>query len=311
LNPAALQVLWVDELNRPELLDGLPESAWGPFQFERCTDLSAAAQRLGESPFDALLAALPHERAAGLSAWPALSHAVQHSATLVFTPDCEPDWTLDLLARGVQEVLPQVQLACLPRCLRLSIERHKLDRAARKAYATDLGTGLPNRTQLLEHMNHLLALRQREPSPMGLLVVRVEGLLRAKEDLGREAANVLRRKVAVRLRAGVRASDVVASLGADVFGVLLASTEKPEDTERVARKLQNAVHKPLSVAGHDLTLNSSAGISLYPSDAQDADTLLRLATAAAAGRPAAAKSGLTQWPERSRKAKPAANDEEV
>ena len=109
-----------------------------------------------------------------------------------------------------------------------------LERAARKAYATDLATGLPNHAQLLEHMTHLLALREREPAPMALLVLRIEGLSTTEAALGAEAANVLRRKVAVRLRAGLRASDVVASIGADAFAVLLAWIDAPADGMRVA-----------------------------------------------------------------------------
>ena len=76
-----------------------------------------------------------------------------------------------------------------------------MERAARKAYATDLQTGLPNRQQLIEHMSQLLALRGREPAPMALLVLRVEGFATTEARLGRESANVLRRKVAVRLEA--------------------------------------------------------------------------------------------------------------
>ena len=51
------------------------------------------------------------------------------------------------------------------------VERKRLEVAARKAYATDLATGLPNHAQLMEHMTHLLALREREPAPMVLLVL--------------------------------------------------------------------------------------------------------------------------------------------
>ena len=53
--------------------------------------------------------------------------------------------------------------------LRQAVERKRLDAAARRAYSTDLATGLPNHGQLMEHMNHLLALREREPAVMALL----------------------------------------------------------------------------------------------------------------------------------------------
>lgn len=278
-----MQVLWVDEYSPPILPAELLSPEWGSFTLERCATLEQAAQRLGERSFDALLAALPSERAAGLTAWSALSHAVMESAVLVLTPACPQAAALELMQRGVQDIVQQTQWGQhgLARSLRWAIERHRLDRQARKAYATDLETGLPNRGQLLEHINHLLALRQREPSPMALLVLRLAGLSTVRERLGREGANVLRRRLAVRLRAGVRASDVVASLGTDVFGVLLASTEKPADAEHVAHKLLQALHKPISVTGQHLLVAATVGVGLYPEQAQDADGLLRLATMAA------------------------------
>ncbi|WP_349745148.1 GGDEF domain-containing protein [Roseateles cavernae] len=279
-----MKVLWVDEYSPAILAAELTSPEWGRFSLERCASLEEAAKALGERSYDALLAALPSDRAAGLSAWGALSHAVIETAVLVLSPACPAPAALELLQRGVQDVVLQTQWGQhgLARSLRWAIERHRLDRSARKAYATDLDTGLPTRAQLLEHIHHLLALRQREPSPMALLVLRISGLSKVRERLGRESVNVLRRRMAVRLRAGVRASDVVAAIGSDSFGVLLASTEKPEDAERVAQKLAAALQKPLNLAGHSMSISARVGIARYPADAQDAETLLRLATSSAA-----------------------------
>lgn len=301
-----MQLLWVDEYSPPILQAELLSPEWGSFVLERCENLEQAAALLGERSFDALLAALPSERAAGLTAWAALSQAVMETAVLVLTPACPQAAALELVQRGVQDVVQQTQWGQhgLARSLRWAIERHRLERAARLAHATDLETGLPNRGQLLEHIHHLLALRQREPSPMALLVLRVSGLGRVRERLGREAVNVLRRRLAVRLRAGVRASDVVASLGSDVFGVLLASTERPEDAARVADKLLQALHKPVSVAAQELLVTACVGIALYPAQAQDAQGLLRLAIGAAA-RPQ--QEGLQR---NAQERRVAANDEE-
>ncbi|QPF73053.1 GGDEF domain-containing protein [Roseateles sp. DAIF2] len=287
-----LQVLWVDEFSPPILPAELMSPEWGRFTLERCASLDGAARRLGERGYDALLAALPSERAAGLSAWGALSHAVMESAVLVLTPACPQAAALELLQRGVQDVVQQTQWAQhgLARSLRWAIERHRLDRATRRAHALDLDTGLPHRGQLLEHINHLIALRQREPSPMALLVLRLPGLALLRERLGREMLAGLRRRLAQRLRAGVRASDVVAALDFDAFGVLLASTEQPEDAGAVARKLQLALQKPLAASGQELSLHARSGLALYPTAAQEGATLLRLAIAAAHGEAPSSRS---------------------
>lgn len=190
---------------------------------------------------------------------------------------------LELLRRGVEAILPLAGIAphALARQLNHALERKRLERAARTAYATDLATGLPHQAQLIEHMTQLLALREREPAPMVLLVLRVDGFAQAAARLGAEAGNVLRRKVAVRLRSGLRASDVVAALGPDAFGVLLGRLEAKSDGERVAGKLLRALQQPIQVAGQACTVGVSVGLALYPDHGKDADTLIKRASAQA------------------------------
>ena len=262
----------------------LTTSAFGPFIVQTCGGLDDAAGQLETSHFDALLlqATAPGELQA-IEHWSALSHAALEMALVVVTPEPTAAELARLLRLGVQEVVPSrdAHPDRLALALRQGAERKWLDTAARRAYATDLGTGLPNHAQLMEHMTHLLALREREPAPMALLALRVEGLATAEARLGTEAANVLRRKIAVRLRSGLRASDVVASIGADRFAVLLAWIDDAADGERVAAKLAQSLQRPLNVAGQDLQVAVGAGIARYPGDGRDADTLLRLAASQA------------------------------
>lgn len=261
--------------------DDLAASPWGPFELHPCASLEAVSQRLETEQFDALLIA---EGAYQLTAWPGLSQAVLDAAVVVATETPGVDLAVDLLPRGVQDLVATgIDVQSLARHLRLAIERKRLDQAARKAAATDLATGLPNHQQLLEHMTHLLALREREPAPMALLAVRLDGVAATADTLGTESANVLRRKVAVRLRAALRASDVVAAIGMDAFVVLLAWMDSAADGEHVAAKLARTLQRPFSVTGHAVTVAASVGLSLYPEHGSDADALLRRAIAQAAG----------------------------
>jgi diguanylate cyclase (GGDEF)-like protein len=284
-------------------------SPWGPFQMTVCTTLDAAASQLRAQHFDALLT---RANTAGdlerLAVWPALSQAVLDAAVVLVAPQIDPAWSARLLQMGLQDLLTDVPADLLGRALRLAIERKQLERAARKAYATDLATGLPNHAQLLEHMTHLLALREREPAPMALLALRIDGLATAAAALGAESANVLRRKVAVRLRAGLRASDVVASIGNDAFAVLLAWIDAPADGERVAQKLVQSLQQPFGVAGRDVAVAASAGVSHYPEHGKDAATLLRHAVGQAASAVPVGRPGFANRVERGFSA--AANDEE-
>ncbi len=283
-----LHVLWVGA-PPPDL----SSSDYGPFDVHACASLDEAAQALRETAHDALLLWLAPGRVRDLSDWPALSHAVLDAAVLVVAPDLSPGLALQLAQRGVQDLLPAstADATTLARVLRLAVERKRLERSARKAYATDLSTGLPNHAQLLEHMTHLLALREREPAPMALLVLRIEGLSTTERALGSEAANVLRRKLAVRVRAGLRASDVVASIGNDAFAVLLAWIDAPDDALRVAGKLALSLQRPVRVASQDQAVSVAVGVSQYPEHGKRADELLRRALGQATGSAPVGRAG--------------------
>jgi diguanylate cyclase (GGDEF)-like protein len=271
-----------------------PSSPFGPFELHVSTALDHAAARLAADHYDAVVIAARTVDARKLLAWPALSQAASEPALLVLTTDAPGSELATLLVRkGAQDVLPLAidAVDALPRALRLAIERKAQDRLARKAYATDLMTGLPNQSQLIEHANQLIALREREPAPMALLTLRVEGLASVEARLGSESANVLRRKIAVRLRVGVRASDVVASLSADSFAVLLPKFQDPQDAERVASKLCAALHPPFAIAGSDVAIAVACGVAHYPQDGKDATLLLRRATGLAASAQAQGRAG--------------------
>ena len=274
----------------------LSTSAYGPFVVHEVPSFDELAAALGGQHYDAIV--LRQTRPDGLrqlAGWAGLARAVLDAAVLVVAPEPASAEALRLVQLGVQDVLPphDAHPAALARAARLAVERKRLERTARKAYATDLATGLPNHSQLMEHMNHLLALREREPAAMALLALRVEGLAATESRLGTESANVLRRKVAVRLRSGLRASDVVASVGVDSFAVLLAWIDDAGSGERVAVKLAQSLQRPFTVAGQDVAVAVCVGVAQFPQHGKDADSLLRRALGQAGEGRALGRSGLS------------------
>ena len=290
----------------------LAMSAYGPFVIEPFDDLGQALARLARPGCDALLidagTADGVDRNAEMGEVAAVA---AHTATLVVGREADVAITLEWLQRGAQDVLGPDELLAPALALRIraAIERKRLEREARKAYATDLDTGLPHQQQLIEHMSHLIALREREPSPMAVLALRIEGLATTEARLGREAANVLRRRVAVRLRAGVRASDVVASIGDDSFAVLLGALLSAANAPLVGAKLTAALMKPFSVAGCEVTVAAALGIGQYPQDGTQPDVLLRRAVGLAAAAQAQGRAGFANFVEAGGQATSAANDD--
>ena len=270
-------------------VQALAGSPYGPFDVQRCADAAEAVANAQRAGVDALLIAASPDDPLGDD----IAGVATDVATLIVVPVADRETSIAWLERGAQECLANDALhdAGLPARVRAAIERKRHEREARKAYATDLETGLPHRQQLIEHMSHLIALRERQPSPMALLVLRVEGLATTRARLGASAVHVLRRKIAVRLRAGVRASDVVAALTDDCFAILLGAMLASADALRVGAKLQTAMLAPFRVAGTDVAVATALGIGQYPDDGNQPDALLRRAAGLAASALAQGRAG--------------------
>ncbi len=282
------------------------------FAVEHVAGIDAAVRLLnGNDAFDAVL--LDGDRAESTAL--DLDSLADHAAVVVVLDDADAAQAGTWLQRGAADVVGRDELgaATTGRRIRFAIERRLRDGGRLLAYSTDPGTGLPHRQQLVEHLSQLLALREREPSPMAVLVLRIEGLLdgdmAAGVAGGVAGAALLRRKLAVRLRAGVRASDVVAAIEADAFAVLLGAILAPGDAERVADKLAQSLMSPFSVGGVQRAVAIAVGIGRYPQDGKDADRLLRRATALAAAAPASGRAGLTTALDAGGAARIAANDD--
>lgn len=274
MDPQATSLLLVGEAGRE-----LPVLAAAGFATACVADLDDGLGR----PFDAmLLHAASRDALAALALWADLQVAAVDGAIVVLAAVTDEDAEAELLRCGVEAIVAEADgSVALPRAIRHAVERKRRERSTRTAYATDLATGLPHEAQLLEHMTQLLALRDREPAPMVLIVLRVENIGRAVARLDMVSSGILRRKVAVRLRSGLRASDVVAALAGDAFAVLLGRLEDKGDGERVAAKLARALQQPFLVSGQPCSLTAAVGLAVYPDHGKEARQLLRRAAAQA------------------------------
>jgi len=299
MNEAPVRVLQVGSL-AASLLE--PSDGFGPFDVTAC-GIDEVWQRMGEHPFDAMVVA---------GDWAGWTRCASEVAVLVVVDTLIAADALSCLQAGAQDVLTTAEQAdaSWPRRVRAAVERQRVRAATRQAFATDVHTGLPHAGQLIEHMSHLLALREREPAPMALLVLRIEGLATTTARLGAEAAGALRRKIAVRLRAGVRGSDVVASVSDDSFAVLLSQIDSSGDADRVGRKLLTALGETFKVGGQDVAVATALGIASTPADGTQPDMLLRRAAGLAASAQAVGRDGYANRMERGGAA-PAANDDDA
>ncbi|RMI00398.1 putative bifunctional diguanylate cyclase/phosphodiesterase [Stutzerimonas nitrititolerans] len=165
--------------------------------------------------------------------------------------------------------------ACVPFCA-LALEREESrTRIERLTFHDDL-TGLPNRRLLQARAGQAIAKAQRDRSPLAVLVVDLDRFQRINHSLGQPGGDELLRLVARRLGEGRRFCDIVAHLSADEFALVLPGCDA-EQAAASARCLLMALGKPCRIAGVPFGLSACLGISLFPGDGLDVDTLVHRA----------------------------------
>ena len=143
----------------------------------------------------------------------------------------------------------------------------------------DALTGLPNKRLLASRSEHLLKLTARQEKVCSLLIMDINDFKHVNDTLGYQAGDLVLREVAKRLGKSLRASDVLARLGGDEFAILLFNNDA-KAAEKVARKLQRTLSKPLELKGSILSLEASIGISEFPIHGNNLDTLMSRADVA-------------------------------
>jgi len=148
-----------------------------------------------------------------------------------------------------------------------------------QAYHDSL-TGLANRRLFQEHLSLALALAQRREKQVAVLFLDLDHFKVINDSLGHTIGDALLQQVARRLRNAVRDGDTVARVGGDEFTIVLQELLHAQDAAVVAQKVLRTIAAPMEIAGHKLYVTASIGITLFPADGEDAETLLKNADAA-------------------------------
>jgi diguanylate cyclase (GGDEF)-like protein len=144
----------------------------------------------------------------------------------------------------------------------------------------DALTDLPNRTLLDDRLAQAIALAYRQYKQFAVLFLDLDRFKHINDSLGHVVGDHLLQSVAKRLTAGVRNSDTVCRQGGDEFVILLANIEHAKDAAFSAKKILVALAQPHPIDQLELHVSVSIGISIYPDDGQDADTLIKNADTA-------------------------------
>jgi diguanylate cyclase (GGDEF)-like protein len=182
--------------------------------------------------------------------------------------------TLSLLARITEN------LAFALRNFDREAERERAEEHVRYLATHDALTGLPNRLLFSELLGNAIGQAERNGMQLAVMFIDLDRFKRVNDTLGHSAGDLLLEEMAVRLRAVLRASDVVARFGGDEFVVLVSELNESRAAEAVASKLLEAALPPVLIAGRACEITASIGIGLFPVHGRDQTTLLRNADAA-------------------------------
>ncbi len=136
-------------------------------------------------------------------------------------------------------------------------------------------TNLPNRVLLIDRLKQAQSIIKRSKQLLAICFLDLDGFKPVNDSFGHDVGDALLVEISNRIQGRLRASDTVARIGGDEFVILLTGLEKIEECFLFVNRLMQAISAPYLIENETISLSASIGISIYPQDDADADTLLR------------------------------------
>jgi diguanylate cyclase (GGDEF)-like protein/PAS domain S-box-containing protein len=154
-------------------------------------------------------------------------------------------------------------------------ERKEAEKKIQYQATHDALTGLPNRLMFSQLLNQAIKSACRYKRQFAVLFLDLDRFKIINDTMGHDAGDLLLQEIAARLKQTLRAVDVVARLGGDEFVVLIDELSDSSPVAIVAHKILNSIIKPLIIKGQECRITVSIGISVYPKDAEDEQSLMK------------------------------------
>jgi diguanylate cyclase (GGDEF)-like protein/PAS domain S-box-containing protein len=159
--------------------------------------------------------------------------------------------------------------------LAYAIDRGRITEEMRRRALHDVLTGLPNRTLLLDRLDHALGRAVAREDRIAVLFVDLDRFKRINDTMGHHAGDVVLMEVARRLRGAIRPGDTVARLGGDEFTIICEDVGDALQARAVASRVLECVAEPIALSGREVVVTASIGIAVGPDGDADSDGLLR------------------------------------
>ena len=259
----------------------IAEDAAAPFSIHVAERLASGLEHLstGETALVILDLSLPDSF--GLDTFAKVYAHSPAVPIIVLTGNDDDSLALSAVKAGAQDYLVKSRLdrELLVRSMQYSIERKRYQVQLEHQANYDALTGLPNRNLLHDRLRQSVY-AQRNPRNIAVVFMDLDHFKFVNDSLGHSVGDKLLKGMAERLRTVLREGDTVGRVGGDEFVLILNDQTNEEAVFRAMQRIAAKVAEPIVIEGKELYATCSAGISLYPQDGSDVDTLLRNADAA-------------------------------
>jgi diguanylate cyclase (GGDEF)-like protein len=261
-----------------EMIGQAPDAS---FELHLADRLSRGLERLAAGEIALVLLDLSLPDSAGLDTFAKVYAESPAVPIIVLTGNDDQTLALSAVKAGAQDYLVKGRLDAelLLRSMHYSIERKRYQVQLEHQANYDALTGLPNRSLLHDRLRQAVY-AQRTPRNVAVVFMDLDQFKFVNDSLGHSAGDKLLKAMGERLRAVLRDGDTVGRVGGDEFVLILADQSNEEVIFRALQRISARVAEPIEVDGEELYITCSAGVSLYPQDGLDVDTLLKNADAA-------------------------------
>ena len=262
--------------------DSLGQTGIGSFTVSRVATFAAAAERLRNVHYDAVLLDLALPDRQGLEAVKAMLALAPDISLVVLSGLDDERLALEAVLHGAQDCLIRGQgdAALLRRAVRHAIERKRIERELSQLAKFDPLTGLPNRLLFRDRLAQAVQRTDRRDHVVALIFIDLDGFKAVNDRYGHAMGDRLLVAVAERLRRVVRCTDTVARLGGDEFTIILEGLRHPDDAARVAEQALLSLRQAFEIGGVAIELGASLGVAIASHAAEVPDALTHRADAA-------------------------------
>ena len=138
-------------------------------------------------------------------------------------------------------------------------------------------TGLFNRAMFFSHLSQAVNYQGRQDQRLGVLFLDLDGFKKVNDTYGHAAGDLLLKQSAERMRSRLRKSDIIARMGGDEFAVILPTLTDEKYADHVVKVIEEVMSAPFDLDGQMVKISASVGVGLFPRDALDAETLVKIA----------------------------------